>query len=179
MAVFRDELTNLFPNDEDAKRLCQQSFLLSEFLNRKVPGYQPPRLERKAIVHGHCHHKSVMGMDDETELLKKMGLDFEMPEPGCCGMAGSFGFESGPHCDLAIACGERALLPAVRNAEQEILIIANGFSCQQQISQTTPRRAMHLANVLQMALRGQSNGTAATSSEKRVLVGAGENLPAE
>jgi FAD/FMN-containing dehydrogenase/Fe-S oxidoreductase len=179
LAVFRDELTNLFPNDEDAKRLCQQSFLLSEFLNRKVPDYRPPRLERNAIVHGHCHHKSVMGMDDETELLKKMGLDFAMPEPGCCGMAGSFGFESGPHYDLAIACGERALLPAVRSAEQEILIIANGFSCQQQIRQTTPRRAMHLADVLQLALKMQSNGDGHTSSEKQDLVGAGENFPGE
>ncbi|HEY4308059.1 MAG TPA: FAD-linked oxidase C-terminal domain-containing protein [Pirellulales bacterium] len=179
LAVFRDELTNLFPNDEDAKRLCQQSFLLSEFLNRKVPDYRPPRLERKAIVHGHCHHKSVMGMDDESELLKKMGLDFEMPEPGCCGMAGSFGFESGPHYDVAIACGERALLPAVRNADRDMLIIANGFSCQQQIGQTTPRRAMHLADVLQLALKMQSNGNGHTSSDKHVLVGAGENLPVE
>ena len=88
MAVFRDELINLFPDDEDAKRLHDQSFLLSEFLNRKVDGYQPPQLHRKALVHGHCHHKSIMGMADETALLKKMGLDFEMPEPGCCGMAG-------------------------------------------------------------------------------------------
>ncbi|HEY5315340.1 MAG TPA: FAD-binding and (Fe-S)-binding domain-containing protein, partial [Pirellulales bacterium] len=88
MAVFRDELLNLFPDDEDAKRLHKQSFLLSEFLNKHVDGYQPPRLERKALVHGHCHHKSIMGMSDETALLKKMGIDFEMPEPGCCGMAG-------------------------------------------------------------------------------------------
>ncbi len=160
MAVFRDELTNLFPCDEDAKRLHDQSFLLSEFLIKKVEGYQPPQLHRKALVHGHCHHKSIMKMDDETALLKKMGLDFEMPEPGCCGMAGSFGFESGRHCDVSIACGDRALLPAVRQAEEDTLIIANGFSCQQQIAQTTDRRALHLAQVLQMALHPENNGDA-------------------
>jgi Fe-S oxidoreductase len=153
MAVFRDELINLLPDDEDAKRLHDQSFLLSEFLNKKVEGYKPPRLQRKALVHGHCHHKSIMGMDDETALLKKMSLDFDMPEPGCCGMAGSFGFESGRHYDVALACGERALLPAVRQADDDTLIIANGFSCQQQIGQTTHRRPLHLAQVLQMALR--------------------------
>ncbi len=160
MAVFRDELINLFPDDEDAKRLRGQSFLLSEFLNKKVEGYQPPLLHRKALVHGHCHHKSIMGMSDETALLKKMGLDVEMPEPGCCGMAGSFGFERGRHFDVAMACGERALLPAVRQADDDILIIANGFSCQQQIGQGTGRRPQHLAEILQMALH-QQNGAPA------------------
>ena len=118
VAVFRDELTNLFPNDKDAERLSKQTFLLSEYLNRKVDGYRPPRLERKALVHGHCHHKAVMGMDDETDLLKKIGLDFHMPEDGCCGMAGSFGFERGGHYDVSVACGERVLLPAVRKQER-------------------------------------------------------------
>jgi Fe-S oxidoreductase len=156
MAVFRDELLNLFPNDEDAKRLSDQSYLLSEFLNKKAVGYQPPPLPGKALVHGHCHHKSIMGMDDETALLKKMGFDLEVPEPGCCGMAGSFGFESGQHYDVALACGERILLPSVRNAEVDTLIIANGFSCQQQIAQTTARRPLHLAQVLQMAMQRQN-----------------------
>jgi Fe-S oxidoreductase len=96
-------------------------------------------------------------MGDETALLKKMGVDFEMPEQGCCGMAGSFGFESGRHYDVAIACGERALLPAVRNTGEDTLIIANGFSCQQQIAQTTPRRPLHLAEVLQMALHNDKS----------------------
>ncbi len=156
MAVFRDEMINLFPDDEDAKRLHDHSFLLSEFLNRKAEGYQPPQIHRKALVHGHCHHKSIMGMADEIALLKKMGLDFEMPEPGCCGMAGSFGFESGRHYDVAIACGDRALLPAMRQADDDTLIIANGFSCQQQIAQTTDRRPLHLAQILQMGLHDQN-----------------------
>src|SRR5262249_46181497 len=95
VAVFRDELINLFPTDEDAKRLHQQTFLLSEFLNRHANEFRPPRLDRKALIHGHCHHKSVMGMDDEMAMLQKLGLACDAPEPSCCGMAGSFGFERG------------------------------------------------------------------------------------
>ncbi len=131
-----------------------------------MKGYEPPRLERKALVHGHCHHKSVMGMDDETELLKKIGLDFHMPEDGCCGMAGSFGFERGGHYEVSVACGERVLLPAVRKQERDTLIIANGFSCQQQIEQTTDRKALHLAQVLQMALQEGPRGPTRQLPEK-------------
>ncbi len=154
LAVFRDELLNLFPSDQDAQRLHDQSFLLSEFLNREVKDYRPPKLNRPALVHGHCHHKSVMGMEDEVALLKKLGLDYHEPEKGCCGMAGSFGFEAG-HYDISMKIAERALLPAVRQTAEDTLIIANGFSCQEQIEQGTGRRPLHLAEVLQMALRGQ------------------------
>jgi Fe-S oxidoreductase len=87
VAVFRDELINLFSDDEDARRLSQQAFLLSEFLTRKVKDYHPPQLKRKAIVHGHCHHRAVMRMDDEEAVLKKLGLDFHVLDSGCCGMA--------------------------------------------------------------------------------------------
>ena len=151
VAVFRDELLNFFPNDENARRLSKQVFLLSEFLEKKVPNYQPPQLHRKAVVHGHCHHKAIMGIKAEEALLKKLGLDFEILDSGCCGMAGAFGFEK-DHYDVSIKCGERVLLPAVRNAAKDTLIIANGFSCQEQIAQTTDRRALHLAQVIQMAL---------------------------
>jgi Fe-S oxidoreductase len=152
-AVFRDELTNLFPNDLDAKRLQENSFLLSEFLHEHARGYKPPKIHGRAIVHGHCHHKAVMGMEAEKALLKEMGLDFELLESGCCGMAGAFGFEKGYHYDVSIKCGERVLLPKVRDANETDLIIANGFSCKEQISQCTDREALHLAQVLQMAYR--------------------------
>jgi FAD/FMN-containing dehydrogenase/Fe-S oxidoreductase len=151
VAVFRDELLNLFPNDENARRLSKQTFLLSEFLAKKVPNYQPPKLQRKALVQGHCHHKAIAGMGTEMEILRKLGLEFEAPEAGCCGMAGSFGFEK-EHYELSMQCGERALLPAVRSAAGDTLIIANGFSCQEQIAQTTGRQPLHLAQVIQMAL---------------------------
>jgi Fe-S oxidoreductase len=150
-AVFRDELINLFPDDARARRLSQQTFLLSEFLEKKT-NFQPPRLARKALVHGHCHHKSVMKMTDEESVLKKMGVDYTAPAPGCCGMAGSFGFEHDKY-DISVAVGELELLPAVRNAAPDALIIADGFSCREQIAQCTDRHALHLAEVIQMALR--------------------------
>ena len=151
-AVFRDELKNLFPQEADAKRLASQTFLLSEFLEQKAPHYSLAQLKQKALVHGHCHHKAIMKMRDEQSVLKKMGLDFQLLESGCCGMAGAFGFEK-DHYDVSIKVGERVLLPAVRQADKETLIIADGFSCREQIAQATDRRALHLAQVLQMALR--------------------------
>jgi FAD/FMN-containing dehydrogenase/Fe-S oxidoreductase len=160
LAVFRDELVDLFPNDEDAIRLNRQSFLLSEFLEQEIPGYIPPSLHRKALVHGHCHHKSIMGMSAEEAVLAKMGLDYQVLDSGCCGMAGAFGFERGKHYDVSIKAGERVLLPAVRAAAEDTLIITNGFSCREQIAQTTERDALHLAQVLQMAMREGPSGPA-------------------
>lgn len=159
VSVFRDELKNLLPHDENAKRLSEQSFLLSEFLEKKAKHYQPPRLQRKAVVHGHCHHKSLMKMTDEEALLSKMGLDFHVLDSGCCGMAGAFGFET-DHYDVSIKAGERVLLPAVRKADAETLIITDGFSCREQIAQTTDRQALHMAQVLQMAMHEGKNGPA-------------------
>lgn len=158
LAVFRDELINLFPSDENARRLSKQSFLLSEFLEKKAPNYQPPRLERKAIFHGHCHHKAIMRIDDDVAILSKLGIDFEVLDSGCCGMAGSFGFERGERYDVSVQAGERVLLPAVRNAARDTLVIADGFSCREQIAQSTERRALHLAEVLHMALRAAPEG---------------------
>jgi Fe-S oxidoreductase len=159
VAVFRDELINLFPHDENAKRLSQQTFLLSEFLEKKVKEYQPPKLQRKAVVHGRCHHKAIMKLKDEEALLTKLGLDYQTLDSGCCGMAGAFGFEK-DHYAISMRIGERVLLPAVRQADQETLIIADGFSCREQIEQSTDRHTLHLAQVLQMALHeGQDEST--------------------
>ncbi len=151
-AVFRDELINLFPKDERAQRLSRQVFLLSEFLEKKAGDFPLPHLPRKAIVHGHCHHKSVMKMTAEESVLTRMGIDYSAPAPGCCGMAGSFGFEHDKYA-VSMAVGELELLPAVRAASPEDLIIADGFSCREQIAQSTDRRALHLAEVIEMALR--------------------------
>jgi Fe-S oxidoreductase len=92
-----------------------------------------------------------MGMGAEDAVLKQMGLDFHAPAPGCCGMAGSFGFEAHKY-GVSLAVGELELLPAVRSAPPDCLIIADGFSCREQISQCTGRRALHLAEAIQMAL---------------------------
>lgn len=150
VAAFRDELVNLFPNDWDANRLSQQTFTFSEYLSDHLPKYQPPTLRRKALVHGHCQHKSIMGMKSEQRLLDKTQLDYEVVAAGCCGMAGAFGFES-DHYDVSIKAGEYALLPRVRSASKDTLIIADGFSCREQIQQTTDRHALHTAEVLHMA----------------------------
>jgi Fe-S oxidoreductase len=152
VAVFRDELTNLFPDDVRARALSQQTFLLSEFLERYAKNFQLPRIARKALVHGHCHHKAIMKMNAEEAVLTRMGLDFDAPAPGCCGMAGAFGFENDKY-EISREIGELELLPAVRDASPETLIIANGFSCREQISQETGRHALHLAEVIQMGLR--------------------------
>ena len=151
-AVFRDELLNLFPKDDRAQALSRRTFLLSEFLEQKAKHFQLPKLARKALVHGHCHHKSVMRMTDEESVLRKMEIDFHAPAPGCCGMAGSFGFESDKY-ETSLAIGELELLPAVRKADPDCLVIANGFSCREQIGQCTNRRALHLAEVIQIAAR--------------------------
>jgi len=150
VAVFRDELINFFPQDETARRLSAQTFTLAEFLVRE--GFEPPLRRKKALVHGHCHHHAVMGMGADRALLGQAGLDFEILDSGCCGMAGAFGFER-DHYDVSIACGERVLLPAVREASMETVILADGFSCREQISQVTGRRARHLAEELRAALR--------------------------
>jgi FAD/FMN-containing dehydrogenase/Fe-S oxidoreductase len=104
-----------------------------------------------AIVHGHCHHKSTLGFGDEGKVLDKLGLDYRVLDSGCCGMAGAFGFEA-EHYDVSLQVGERVLLPAVRSAPSEALIVADGFSCREQITQTTGRTALHLAEILQRAL---------------------------
>jgi Fe-S oxidoreductase len=153
VAVFRDELLNLFPHDARAQALSRQTFLLSEFLETSAKDFPLPQLNRKALLHGHCHHKSLMKMTAKESVLRRLGVDFQSPAPGCCGMAGSFGFEPDKY-DLSIAIGELELLPAVRQAPPDWLIIADGFSCREQIAQSTPRHALHLAEVMQMAIRG-------------------------
>jgi Fe-S oxidoreductase len=154
IAVFRDELINLFPHDERAQALSRQSFLLSEFLESYAKDFPFPPLNRKALLHGHCHQKSVMKMTAEESLLRRIGVEFTSPAPGCCGMAGSFGFEKDKY-EVSLAIGELELMPAVRKAPDDWLIIANGFSCREQIAQGSDREALHLAEVLQMALQGE------------------------
>lgn len=151
-SVFRDELCNLLPNHPLADPLRRQTFLLSEFLEQRAPEYQPPRLERKVMLHGHCHQKALIKMSHAESLLRKMGVELNSLDSGCCGMAGSFGFEKEKYA-VAQAIGESVLLPAVRAASDDTLIVTDGFSCREQVYQSTGRRAHHLAEVLQLALQ--------------------------
>jgi FAD/FMN-containing dehydrogenase/Fe-S oxidoreductase len=147
-SVFRDELINFFPTAERARKLAGQTFLLSEFLSRHAPEFRPPQLGgRKMVVHGHCHHKALMGMQDELSLLKATSANVSMLDSGCCGMAGPFGFEKHNY-EVSQALAERVLLPAVRAANSETILVSDGFSCREQIRQNSPRHPVHLAEVL-------------------------------
>jgi FAD/FMN-containing dehydrogenase/Fe-S oxidoreductase len=150
VAVFRDELPNLFPKDEAARRLSAQTFTFAEILARV--GYAPPPLSGAALVQPHCHHQAVMGFGADRRLLAALGMETQMLDAGCCGMAGAFGFER-DHYEVSMACGELGPIPAVREAAPETLVLADGFSCREQILQATGRKAFHLAEVVRAAVR--------------------------
>jgi Fe-S oxidoreductase len=150
-SVFRDELRNLFPTDARAEHLRRQTFLFSEFLERHAPGYRPPTLHASVLLHGHCHHKALMKMTDEESLLRRAGTTLTVPDAGCCGMAGPFGFDAEKYT-VSMAIGERVLLPAVRGASPDTIIVADGFSCREQIEQGTGRKTLHVADLLARAL---------------------------
>ena len=145
--VFRDELTNLLPQDSRASKLRDQVFLLSEFLVKHAPHYKPPQRSGKIVVHGHCHHRATMGMEDEMTLLRATGAEVNLIDSGCCGMAGPFGFEKDKY-DVSQTLANRVLLPAVREAGSDTIIVSDGFSCCEQITQNTSARPRHLAEVL-------------------------------
>ena len=149
-ATFRDELVQMLPKDQDARRLSELAVTLSDLLAAR-DDLDLPELGGRALLHGHCHRKSVEGIDPERKLLERLGIEVEVPDTGCCGMAGSFGFERGEKYEVSIACGERVLLPAVREAADDTLIVADGFSCREQVRQETGRASLHLAEVLARA----------------------------
>jgi FAD/FMN-containing dehydrogenase/Fe-S oxidoreductase len=155
LSVFKEELPMMLPRHEQARRLARQSLLFSDFLQGQAPALALQPLERRALVHLHCHHKSVLGTGAENALLERLRLEVSEPETGCCGMAGSFGFEARKY-EVSMKCGERALLPAVRALAGDELVIADGYSCREQIAQATGRDARHVAEVVQMALAAGS-----------------------
>jgi Fe-S oxidoreductase len=151
LSVFRDELLNFFPDDPLARRLSTQVHLFSDFL-MAVPDWDAPQLDGEALVHGHCHQKSVFGMAAEMALLKRLGIRAHSVETGCCGMAGAFGFNP-RHYEVSVKAAESALLPAVRAASEKTLIVASGYSCREQIAQLSDRDALHIAEVVALALK--------------------------
>jgi FAD/FMN-containing dehydrogenase/Fe-S oxidoreductase len=152
LSVFKEELPMMLPRHEQAKRLQVQSMLLADFLQHEAAAAEFAPLHASALVHGHCHHKTVLGFEGELSLLRdRLALEVDLPDSGCCGMAGSFGFEAEKYA-VAQACGERVLLPAVRRSDPGRLIIADGYSCREQIAQGTGRTALHVAQVLERAI---------------------------
>ncbi|MBE1495621.1 FAD/FMN-containing dehydrogenase/Fe-S oxidoreductase [Amycolatopsis lexingtonensis] len=152
-AVFRSDAFELFPGDQDVRRLRARTVTLAELLTEHSPGYRPPQLEVKAIAQVHCHQHAVLGWDADQQLLKAAGVDAEHLDSGCCGLAGNFGFEKG-HLDVSEACAERVLLPRVRAAEPGTAVLADGFSCRTQLHQLDSggREGVHLAELLDFAL---------------------------
>jgi Fe-S oxidoreductase len=154
LAVFKDELPKMLPHDDDATRLVQNAYHFPAFFEKF--DVEAPMLDGggKALMWGHCHHRATGGMDSEQSLLKRMGLEVEPLKGGCCGLAGSWGFEDGKY-DISLECGEQALLPAVRDAAADTLIVADGFSCKTQIEDAgTGRQALHVAQVMRLARDG-------------------------
>lgn len=150
-SVFRDELCELFPDDDRAGVLRQNTYSFSEFLHNRAGHFQIPKLKKRALAHMHCNHKAILGTEADKALLNGLDLDCNILDAGCCGMAGSFGYHKEKY-PVSIKCGERVLLPAVRGSDDDTLIIADGYSCREQIQQETRRRAVHTAQVVQMAL---------------------------
>ncbi|MGQ5637564.1 MULTISPECIES: FAD-binding and (Fe-S)-binding domain-containing protein [unclassified Streptomyces] len=149
LAVFKDELPKLLPHDDDAARLTKNAYHFPEFF--QTFGIEPPKLDGEALLWGHCHHRATGGMSPEQDVLEKMGLRVQNLQGGCCGLAGSWGFESGKY-GISMDCGEQALLPAVRDADEDCLVVADGFSCKTQIKDAgTGRHALHLAEVMKLA----------------------------
>ena len=148
-SVFKDELLELFPTDARARRMREQVWLLADWLAAKAPGAFAGRLEgAQILIHGHCHHKADFGGPrSEIAVLREAGARVEPIEAGCCGMAGPFGFEAGKF-EVSKAIAEDALLPAVRSAGPMTIVVADGFSCREQIAQLGKREAMHFAEVL-------------------------------
>ncbi len=151
--TLRDEYTVLLP---ETKALAANAFLFEEFLAREAEAgrlqLKLKSLEQEALLHGHCHQKAFGAMGAVQSVLSLVpGLKVSSVESSCCGMAGSFGYEA-EHYEMSMKMGELSLLPAVRRAGAETLIVADGTSCRHQIADGTERRALHVARVLERAL---------------------------
>ncbi|BFU45337.1 FAD-binding and (Fe-S)-binding domain-containing protein [Krasilnikovia sp. MM14-A1004] len=162
-AVFRGDALDLLGHDQDVLRLRKQTRTLAELLvddhDIALPDLRAEQGGRpQAISQTHCHHHAVIGYDADSELQRRIGLDVEHLASGCCGLAGDFGMTP-DHRDVSLAVGEQVLLPAVRAAAPETLILADGFSCRTQIEEAgNGRHALHLAEVVNAALRGRTAG---------------------
>jgi FAD/FMN-containing dehydrogenase/Fe-S oxidoreductase len=148
-AVFRADAAELFPDDQDVRRLRDQVVTLAELLGEHTPGWEPPPVAKQVLAQVHCHQHAVMGWDADASLLARAGATAEPLESGCCGLAGNFGFQRG-HGPISRDCAEQVLLPRLRDAPPETVILADGFSCRTQIHELDSggREAMHLAEFL-------------------------------
>ncbi|MGF6261844.1 FAD/FMN-containing dehydrogenase/Fe-S oxidoreductase [Paraburkholderia youngii] len=166
LSVLKDELLKQLPDDAMARKLAAQTFLFSDFLAQT--DFEWPKLDADVVVHGHCHQKSIFGMKGESALLDKLGVRWKLLDTGCCGMAGSFGFNE-DHYDLSMKVAEDKLLPLLRKTADTSLIVTNGFSCREQIEQGVGRNTLHIA---QLALKTLNDGVASKEEAHRHPIGA-------
>jgi len=167
-SVLRDEIHEMYPKRDETHKIMQNTFLLSEFLTEHTD-YRPPLLHRGGVLHGHCHHKAIIkGAEHEHKLLEKMEMGIRILTDGCCGMAGSFGFEADKY-DVSTKVGEHALIPGVKHCGLREIIVADGFSCREQISQMTDREALHIAEVIQLAIRNGRGGPGGIQPETELV----------
>ncbi|KXV16781.1 dimethylmenaquinone methyltransferase [Caballeronia megalochromosomata] len=164
LSVFKDELLKQLPDDPLAKKLSAQTFLFADFIVRT--DFDWPALDADVIVHGHCHQKAIFGMKGDTALLDKLGVRWTLLDTGCCGMAGSFGFDA-DHYEMSMKIGEDTLLPLVRKSAQETIVVTNGFSCREQIEQGANRKSLHIAQLALKALVQDRANARAPSGARR------------
>ena len=154
LLTLRDEYVDLLRTDA-ARTVAAQSLLFEEFLGRERGRGLTLAFAahgRKALLHGHCHQKALVGTAPTVAALRWAGFDVSEVDSGCCGMAGSFGFER-EHYDVSVRLGNRRLAPAVRAAGADMVLVAPGISCRQQIEHLTGRQAKHPAEALWESLR--------------------------
>lgn len=151
VSVFKDELRNLFPDDPVADKLAAQVVYFSDFLAAQTTRPRAAATGLRAKVHGHCHHKAVIGMGAEMKLLDQLGIQAQSIASGCCGMAGSVGFRPETYA-LSVKAAELDLLPAIRKADDAEMIVSSGFSCREQIAQLSRRKGIHVAEAAARAL---------------------------
>ncbi len=149
--TFRDEYPDLLPNNDDIQILSENSYLLEEFLcggaKEELSQIQWKKDDSSVLFHGHCHGRAIVGNSASINLLESAGIDVSDTNGGCCGMAGSFGYEA-EHYGISKAIGEDRLFPAVRKQSEDVIIAVSGYSCAQQIEHFTGRKTMHIAEVL-------------------------------
>ncbi|WP_200171658.1 FAD-binding and (Fe-S)-binding domain-containing protein [Tomitella cavernea] len=156
VAVFKEELPNILPHDDDAERLRRSVYHFPEFFAEF--DVDPPRMDGAVQLWTHCHQRATGGQTPEQKVLERMGAQVEPLAGGCCGLAGSWGFEDGKY-GISMECGEQALLPALRGAEEGTRLVADGFSCRTQVGQAgVGRDPLHLAQLMAVA-RGRADGT--------------------
>jgi Fe-S oxidoreductase len=156
--VFRSDAPDLFPDDLDIARLKNQTVTLAELLTEHTEGWTPPSLDGvHALAQVHCHQHAVLGWDADQRLLEGAGAKVTHLESGCCGLAGNFGFEAG-HLEVSKACAERVMLPALRDASDDDVVLADGFSCRTQIHELDSggREGVHLVELLDRARHGEA-----------------------